>query len=198
LKNRVGPVSCIVNIENTDYMEAYKENLLYDQERENVNEKRGDDQKTISRKHTSNRHRRQTSDSKSAKCLRDHREHSQQVDPVNNYQDDRVNHVPLNRRLCARRIVCAASEVHAKQLHTCQHRTHTIGRCCFRSGCHVVNVAIFDVNHFQLFCHLQQLTSNTETFQFHSFSEIKVEIAPFTAGALGLMLIPLSGQSARM
>jgi len=31
-----------VNIENTDYMEAYKENLLYDQERENVNEKRGD------------------------------------------------------------------------------------------------------------------------------------------------------------
>jgi len=60
----------------------------------------------------------------SAKCLREHREHTKYVDPEKNNHNHSVNQVqvPLNTRLFGRRLVAhvwSASEIHSEQFHSC-------------------------------------------------------------------------------
>ena len=60
--------------------------------------------------------------------LREHREHSKRINPKNSHHDHSINqvHVPLNIGRQVVIHVCATSEEHAKQFHTCQRGTQDI------------------------------------------------------------------------
>jgi len=95
--------------------------------------------------------------SRSAACLREHREHPQCIDPVNASQDDGVDQVrvPRDTRLSGRRTLRVTAsavhppEVHAEQSHTGQQRTEAFRQRRLFGRRRAANVVCFCVNHFR-------------------------------------------------
>jgi len=96
--------------------------------------------------------------------IREHREHSNDVDPQQNSDDCGVDHgqIPSTTRLIVRRLIgCSTFEVQTKQLHTRQQRAETVGQCR-HCGPHLNTLMFFLTSSDHWRCRDRSSTSSSD------------------------------------